>query len=148
MTIISLSGRVKKVSKRRGSGRVGSDRVGSLRFKISRLGSRRFEKWRVESVKMVQNHAGRVGSSQEVRKSRGSGCVGSIGSGYLAGRVGLSPLRYGYLACQATIIRGLVWADPRIEPADSACRFAFFKTCRFFLPDDRFVVPDPTRMSE
>ena len=55
-------GPVKGVSKSRGSGRV------KLHFKIS---------------------PGRVGSGQEVSKSRGSGLVGSIGFKNLAGQVGL-----------------------------------------------------------
>ena len=69
------AGRVKGVSKSRGS-----DRVGSLRFKISRVGSGRFKRF------PKSRGSGRVGSGQEASKSRGSGRVGS--RGFKISRVG------------------------------------------------------------
>ena len=85
------AGRVKGVSKSRGSGRIGSlrfeiSRVGSSRVKrfsksrgSGRVGSRLFKISRVGSggVKRFQNLAGRVESGQDASKSRESGRVGS-----------------------------------------------------------------------
>ena len=71
------AGRVKGVSKSRGSGR-----VGSFRFEISRVGWGRVKRY------SQSRGSGRVGSGQEVSKSRGSGRVGSRGFQDLAGRVG------------------------------------------------------------
>ena len=71
------SGRVRRISKSRGSGRVGSGRVGSGRvgsvqevFKMSRVGSDRVGSRRLEIL------AGRVGSGQDLLKNaHGSGRI-------------------------------------------------------------------------
>ena len=126
------AGRVKEVSKSRGSGR-----VGSLRFKISRVGSGRvgsrsflnlagrvgsgrvasrgFKISRVGSgrVKRFQNLVGRVGSGQEVFQ------ISRVGSGH-------DPRDTGHFAGQAKMTRELFWANPRVKPADLARGSAFF----------------------
>ena len=122
------AGRVKGVSKSRGSGRVGSLRskisqVGSdqvKRFSKSRgsgrVGSRGFKFSRVGSgwVKRFQNLAGRVGSGQEGFK------ISRVGSGH-------DPRDTGHFAGQAIMTRELFWTDPRVKPADLAGGSALFK---------------------
>ena len=128
--------------------RPGSGRVGSLRLKYhgsGRVGSR--------GSKISRVGSGRVRRSS---KSRGSGRFGSkgfkifrVGSGRVkrfsksrgSGRV--MTREYGSLAGQAIMTRELFAADPRVEPADLACGFAFFSNlyisaCRWVL-----VVPAP-----
>ena len=84
-------------------------RVVSLRFEILRVCQEVFKISLVGSGrgKRLQNIAGRVGSGQEVSKSRGSGWVGPRGVLNLAGLVGSLPARYGSL-------RGSSHDDPRI----------------------------------
>ena len=84
-------------------GRVGS---GQEVFKISRVGSGR--------VKRLQNLAGRVGSGQEVFK------ISRVGSGH-------DPRKTSHFAGQAIMTREVVWADPRVKPADLAGGSAFLK---------------------
>ena len=85
------------------TGRVGS---GQEDFKISRVGSGR--------VKRLQHLAGRVGSGQEVFK------ISRVGSS-------LDPRDTGHFAGQAIMTRELLWADPRVKPADLAGGSAIFK---------------------
>ena len=127
------AGRVKGVSKYRGSGRVGllgfeiswvgPGRVGSRRvkrlskscgsgqvesrdFKISRVGSCRINRF--------QSLAVRVGSGQEVVK------ISRVGSGH--------DLRdTKHFAGQAIMTRELFWADPGVKPTYLARRSAFYK---------------------
>ena len=108
------AGRIRGISKFHGSGRAGS---GSLWFKTSRVGP------------------GRVGSGQELSKSRGSGRAGSRGikisrSGQVGSRVlktsrvglGHDP-RAGHSRLKPPRPAGCVWrtrvSKPRIWPADS-----------------------------
>ena len=79
------SGRFRRISKPRGSGRVGS--------------------------RVLQNLTGRVGSGQEISKSRGSGRVGSRCLEILAGRVGSG--RVG--SRRLEILTGRARSDPTRE---------------------------------
>ena len=123
MTIISPAGRVRGVSKCRGSGR-----VGQLRFKISRFGSGRCQ------VVSKSRGSGRVGSRGFLISRVGSGRVGSTGfeisrvgsRGLEISRVGSDhdPRRYGSLAGRATMTRVLFCADSRV-----GLRIRLVQTC-------------------
>ena len=110
--------RFKRVSKSRGSGR-----VGSLRFKISRVGSgpvKRFSKSRgsgrvgSRGFKISRVGSGRVGSGQEVFK------ISRVGSGH-------DPQDTGHFAGQAIMTRELFWTDLRVKPAYLARGSTAFK---------------------
>ena len=85
--------------------------------------------------KAARRGSGRVGSGQEVLKCRRSGRVGLRGlrislvgsSQEVCKSRGSGQFMYGSLVGQATMTRGLFLADPRVERADLAYRFAFFK---------------------
>ena len=102
------AGRVKGVSKSRGSGRVGGHKI-FISHGSGRVGSKSFK----------SRGSGRVGSGQEVSKPRGSGPVRSkfqisrVGSGRVK-RFAKSRGSGGVMTCKMRVTRGSSHHDPRV----------------------------------